>query len=101
MAGFDNESGKVEIKSREELVEECLDMGIPVIGNEDRETLEMFLGSADDDYDDEEDDFDDDLDGDDGFEEGPSDDDEIFDEDFDFDEDEDDDLFEDDDVSYN
>ena len=101
MAGFDNESGKVEIKSREELVEECLDMGIPVIGNEDRETLEMFLGSADDDYEDEEDDFDDDLDGDDGFEEGPSDDDEIFDEDFDFDEDDDDDLFEDDDVSYN
>ena len=101
MAGFDNESGKVEIKSREELVEECLDMGIPVIGNEDRETLEMFLGSADDNYEDEEDDFDDDLDGDDGFEEGPSDDDEIFDEDFDFDEDDDDDLFEDDDVSYN
>ena len=95
MARFDNESGKAEIKSREELVEECLDMGIPVIGNEDRETLEMFLGSADDDYEDEEDD----LDGDDGFEEGPSDDDEIFDEDFDFDED--DDLFEDDDVSYN
>ena len=100
MAGIDNESGKTEMKSREELFEECVEMGIPVIGHEDRETLEMFLGSADDDYEDE-DEFDDDLDGDDGFEEGPSDDDEIFDEDFDFDEDDDDDLFEDDDVSYN
>jgi len=98
MAGFDNESGKPETKSREELMEECVEMGIPVIGHEDRETLELFLGSADDDY---EDDFDDDLDGEDGFEDGPSEDDEIFDEDFDFDEDDDDDLFEDDDVSYN
>ena len=94
MAGFDNESGKPEMKSREELMEECIEMGIPVIGHEDRETLEIILGSEDDD-------FDDDLDGDDGFEDGPSDDDEIFDEDFDFDEDDDDDLFEDDDVSYN
>ena len=98
MAGFDNESGKPEMKSREELMEECIEMGIPVIGHEDRETLEIILGSEDDDYND---DFDDDLDGDDGFEDGPSDDDEIFDEDFDFDEDDDDDLFEDDDVSYN
>ena len=94
MAGFDNESGKSEMKSREELMEECIEMGIPVIGHEDRETLEIILGSEDDD-------FDDDLEGDDGFEDGPSDEDEIFDEDFDFDEDDDDDLFEDDDVSYN
>ena len=94
MAGFDNESGKPEMKSREELMEECIEMGIPVIGHEDRETLEIILGSEDDD-------FDDDLEGDDGFEDGPSDEDEIFDEDFDFDEDDDDDLFEDDDVSYN
>ena len=94
MAGFDNESGKSEMKLREELMEECIEMGIPVIGHEDRETLEIILGSEDDD-------FDDDLEGDDGFEDGPSDEDEIFDEDFDFDEDDDDDLFEDDDVSYN
>ena len=94
MAGFDNESGKPDMKSREELMEECIEMGIPVIGHEDRETLEIILGSEDDD-------FDDDLEGDDGFEDGPSDEDEIFDEDFDFDEDDDDDLFEDDDVSYN
>ncbi|MGA8263738.1 MAG: hypothetical protein WB779_04810 [Ignavibacteriaceae bacterium] len=94
MAGSGNELGKTVIKSREELIEECLEIGIPVIGHEDRETLKMFLGSADDD-------FVDDPEGDDGFEDGPSDDDEIFDEDFDFDEDDEDDLFEDDDVSYN
>ena len=92
MAGFENESVKPVIKSHEELIEECLEMGIPVTGHEDQETLEMFLGSTDE----EDDDFDDDLDG---FEEEPPDDDEIFDEDFDFDED--DDLFEDDEASYN
>ena len=100
MMGFDNESCKETIKSREELIEECLEIGIPVTGYEDQETLKMFLGSSSDDYEDE-DDFDDDLDGDNGFDEAPSDDDEIFDEDFDFDEDEDDDLFEDDEASYN
>jgi hypothetical protein len=97
MTGLNNQSGKEETKTREELIEECLEIGIPVTGYEDQETLKMFLGSADDDYSDEEDDdeFDDD-----GFDEEP--DDEIFDEDFDFDEeDEDDDLFEDDESSYN
>jgi hypothetical protein len=97
MTGFNNQSGKEETKTREELIEECLEIGIPVTGYEDQETLKMFLGSADDDYSDEEEDdeFDDD-----GFDEEP--DDEMFDEDFDFDEeDEDDDLFEDDESSYN
>ena len=96
MTGSNNQSGKEELKTREELIEECLEIGIPVTGYEDQETLKMFLGSADDDYSDEEDDeFDDD-----GFDEEP--DDEIFDEDFDFDdEDDDDDLFEDDESSYN
>jgi hypothetical protein len=97
MTGSNNQSGKEELKTREELIEECLEIGIPVTGYEDQETLKMFLGSKDDDYSDEEDDdeFDDD-----GFDEEP--DDEIFDEDFDFDEeDEDDDLFEDDESSYN
>ena len=89
MTGSNNQSGKEELKTREELIEECLEIGIPVTGYEDQETLKMFLGSKDDDE------FDDD-----GFDEEP--DDEIFDEDFDFDEeDEDDDLFEDDESSYN
>ena len=96
MTGSNNQSGKEELKTREELIEECLEIGIPVTGYEDQETLKMFLGSKDEDYSDEEDDeFDDD-----GFDEEP--DDEIFDEDFDFDdEDDDDDLFEDDESSYN
>jgi hypothetical protein len=96
MTGSNNQSGKEELKTREELIEECLEIGIPVTGYEDQETLKMFLGSKDNDYSDEDDDeFDDD-----GFDEEP--DDEIFDEDFDFDEeDEDDDLFEDDESSYN
>jgi hypothetical protein len=97
MTGLNNQSGKEEVKTREELIEECLEIGIPVTGYEDQETLKMFLGSAEDDYSEEEDDdeFDDD-----GFDEEP--DDEIFDEDFDFDEeDDDDDLFEDDESSYN
>jgi hypothetical protein len=97
MTGLNNQSGKEEVKTREELIEECLEIGIPVTGYEDQETLKMFLGSAEDDYSEEEEDdeFDDD-----GFDEEP--DDEIFDEDFDFDEeDDDDDLFEDDESSYN
>lgn len=99
MAGLEKESGKESIKTREELLEECLEIGIPVTGHEDEETLEMFLGSADDedDFDDEEeDDFDDEFDDDD-----PVDEKEILDEEFDFDEEEDDDLFDDDDPQYN
>ena len=88
MMGLDNRSEKATFKSREELIEECLEVGIPVAGYEDKDALEMFLGSKDDDLD--------------GFDEEPSDDDEMFDEDFDFeDDDDDDDFFEDDDVSYN
>lgn len=102
MAGLDLESGKESIKTREELIEECLDLGIPVTGHEDEETLEMFLGSADDDDfvdDEEEDDFDDDFEDDELDE--PVDDKEILDEEFDFEEDDDDDLFDDDDPQYN
>jgi hypothetical protein len=101
MAGLNSQSGREELKTREELIEECIEMGIPVTGYEDQETLEMFLGTADDDSDEDEEEIDDDFDDDGGFDEEPSEDDEIFDEDFDFDEDEDDDLFEDDESSYN
>lgn len=99
MAGLDFETEKEGIKTREDLIEECLEIGIPVTGHEDQETLEMFLGSAD-----EYDDFDDEEDFDDEFEDSeldePVDDKEILDEEFDFDED-DDDLFDDDDPQYN
>ena len=102
MTGLEVESGKKSIKTREELIEECLEIGIPVTGHEDEETLEMFLGSADeeDDFDDdEEDDFDDEFE-DDEIEE-PIDEKEILDEEFDFEEDDDDDLLDDDDPQYN
>lgn len=104
MTGLDSEFEKITIKSREELLEECLEIGIPVTGYEDQETLEMFLGSADDDdfddEDNEDEDFDDEFEDEDEIGE-PAEDDEIFDEDFDFEEDEDEDLFEDDETSYN
>lgn len=94
MAGLELETGNDNMKTREELLEECLDSGIPVTGHEDQETLEMFLGSADeDDYFDDDEDFEDDF-GDNEIDE-PMDDKEILDEDFDFDDDED--LFDDDD----
>lgn len=98
MAVLEMKSGKESIKTREELIEECLEIGIPVTGHEDEETLEMFLGSADDDDDfvNDDDDFDDDFD-DDELEE-PVDDKEILDEEFDFEEDDD---LEDDDPQYN
>jgi len=101
MAGLEIETGKENIKTREELIEECLEAGIPVTGHEDEETLEMFLGSADeeDDFDDEEeDDFDDEFE--DNEIDEPVDEKEILDEDFDFEDDEDD-LFDDDDPQYN
>lgn len=100
MMGLDSESEKTSIKTREELIEECIEAGIPVTGYEDEETLEMFLGSADDDDDYADEEEDDDFEDENEIEE-PSDDEEIFDEDFDFDEDEDEDLFEDDEASYN
>ncbi len=94
MMGFDYGSELATIKLSEDLIERCLEIGISVARYEDKETLEIFLGSNDDDYSDNEED---DLDV---FDEEPSEDDEIFDEDFDFDEDDDDDeFFEDDDVS--
>ena len=98
-------------KSKQELIEECIESGIPVTGHEDVETLEMFLNSSDydddDDFDDEEDDNIDDEDEpdeeDDSSEIEPEDEDEIYDDDFDFEEDEEEDLFDDeeDDVQYN
>jgi len=92
MAGIENEPGNESVKTREELIDESIEIGIPVARHENKITLEMFLGSADeDDFDD---DFDDDLD--DEIDE-PLGDKDI--EDFDFDED--DDLFDDDDPQYN
>ncbi len=97
-------------KTQEELIEECIENGIPVTGHEDIETLEMYLGSSDldddDDFDDDEDDnFDDEeeVDGeeDDISEIEPEDEDEIYEEDFDFDDDEEDDFDDDEDVQYN
>ena len=103
MTGLEKESGNENIKTREELLEEYFEAGIPVTENEDEDTIKMFLGSADDDdyfddEDEEEDEFEDEFDDD---VEEPAEDDEIFDEDFDFDEDDDDDLFDDDDPQQN
>lgn len=51
-----NDKGKAtyDVKKlrREQLIEQCLEMGMPVIGDEDEETLEMYLDMADDDFDD-------------------------------------------------
>jgi len=99
MAVLEKGSKKLIIKSREKLMEECLEIGIPITGYEDKETLEMFLGSADEEDDlgeDEEDDFDDEFEDDDLDE--PVDDKEIVDEEFDFEEDDD---LDDDDPQYN
>jgi hypothetical protein len=102
-----NDSKEKVFKTQEELIEECIENGIPVTGHEDIETLEMFLSASDDD-DDFDDDDDDDFDDDDELEDEeeviseiePEDEDEIYDDDFDFDEDEDDDDL-DDEVQYN
>jgi hypothetical protein len=38
---------------REQLIDQCLKMGMPVVGDEDEETLEMYIDTAiDDDFDD-------------------------------------------------
>ncbi|MGA7836632.1 MAG: hypothetical protein WB996_01590 [Ignavibacteriaceae bacterium] len=100
MTGLELETGKETIETHEDLLEESLEICIPVAGHQDEETLKMFMGSAD-----EEDDFDDEEDFDDEFEDNeidePIDEKEILDEDFDFDDDEDDDLFDDEDPQYN
>jgi hypothetical protein len=36
---------------RDQLIEHCLKIGMPVVGDEDEETLEMYLDIADDDFD--------------------------------------------------
>ena len=35
---------------REQLIEHCLQVGMPVVGDEDEETLEMYIELAHDDY---------------------------------------------------
>lgn len=61
MAINKNTADKKELKSREELIEECYNAGIPITGDEDLETLELYLASGDEDddlgFDDEDDDF--------------------------------------------
>ncbi len=108
MVGLINDSEEKVFKTQQELAEECIENGIPITGNEDIETLEMYLSASE--YDDDDDDFDDDddlldddeddfVEEDDSSEIEPED--EIFDEDFDFDEDDDDLLDDDDDMQYN
>lgn len=50
-----NDIGKVthDIKKtrREQLIEQCIKIGMPVAGDENEETLEMYLDVADDDFD--------------------------------------------------
>ncbi len=110
MVSLTNDSKEKVFKTQGELIEECIESGIPVTGHEDIETLEMYLGASDyedDDFDDEEED--DNFDDEDEVEETedsseiePEDEDEIYDDDFDFDEDDDDDLFDDEeDTQYN
>lgn len=82
------------IESREELINKCYDMEIPITGNEDSQTLELYLSSAsDEDFDDEfeDDDFEDEEEFEDDFEDDkPAEEEEgFYEEDFDFDEEED------------
>jgi hypothetical protein len=37
---------------RDQLIDQCLQIGMPVVGDEDEETLEMYIDMADDDCDD-------------------------------------------------
>ena len=51
----DKRSDTYEIKRqsrRDQLIDQCLKIGMPVAGDEDEETLEMYLDMADDDCDD-------------------------------------------------
>jgi len=43
---------KVRQTRRDQLIDQCLNIGMPVVGDEDEETLEMFMDMADDDFDD-------------------------------------------------
>ncbi|GAB4301110.1 MAG: hypothetical protein Kow0098_29060 [Ignavibacteriaceae bacterium] len=99
---FENHTDEENVKTREELIEECFESGLPIRGDEDTETLRLYLASSDEDDDLDDDEFEDEDEfEDDDFEDEP-DEDEFIDEDFDFDEDDDDDLFDDDEeVPYN
>ncbi len=50
-----NDQGKdthdIRKMRRDQLIEQCLQMGMPVVGDEDEETLEMYIDLADDDVD--------------------------------------------------
>lgn len=94
-------SGESVVKSREEVLEECLELGIPVTGSEDIDTLKLYLASSDEDEDDIEDEDGDEFEEDDFEEEEAVDEEEIFEEDLDLDDDEEDDLFDDDEPPYN
>jgi len=37
---------------RDQLIDQCLQIGMPVVGDDDEETLEMYIDMADDDCDD-------------------------------------------------
>jgi len=43
---------KIRQTRRDQLIDQCLNLGMPVVGDEDEETLEMYLDMADDDFDD-------------------------------------------------
>lgn len=43
---------KVRQTRRDQLIDQCLQIGMPVVGDEDEETLEMYIDMADDDFDD-------------------------------------------------
>ena len=51
-----NDQGKdtndIRKMRRDQLIEQCLQIGMPVVGDEDEETLEMYIDMADDDFDD-------------------------------------------------
>jgi len=42
---------KVRQTRRDQLIDQCLQIGMPVVGDEDEETLEMYIDMADDDFD--------------------------------------------------
>jgi len=42
---------KVRQTRRDQLIDQCLNIGMPVVGDEDEETLEMYMDMADDDFD--------------------------------------------------
>lgn len=106
MAGKKKVSGNKKPKTREELMEECFELGIPITGDEDEETLKLYLDTSDDELGNEKDDLPDDDDyykedeDDDLLKEEPDEDD-FGNDDFDLDEDEDDDFLDDEEPPFN